>query len=330
MFLDQDAVPTLGGDHARPRRLAERWPSSRGSPATRPSWRPNVALQVPDAPASVAALAEHRLRIKARSARHVRQLTHLDVAHEGIERARARRPRWRGRPAGEAEIGEADLDLRLQRLLFFADGVYAIAVTLLAVELVLPEAASHLHGEALLHRLLDAWPRVLACGTSFLFIANFWVGHNMIFFQVRRFDGVLMWLALVQLMCVAFLPFPTSVVGEHISDPVAQQFYLGSLLVTGLAMAALWWYISAGRRLVDPDLSRAFIRRTHIISLTVPASVLAVMAMVAVGVGRWGNPLILAYLVAFAYIVLGALEGREPVSAEAAEPAAPEQTTQAG
>ena len=87
MFLDQDAVPTLGGDHARPRRLAERWPSSRGSPATRPSWRPNVALQVPDAPASVAALAEHRLRIKARSARHVRQLTHLDVAHEGIERA---------------------------------------------------------------------------------------------------------------------------------------------------------------------------------------------------------------------------------------------------
>jgi uncharacterized membrane protein len=81
-------------------------------------------------------------------------------------------------------------------------------VTLLAVELVLPEAASHLHGEALLHRLLDAWPRVLAFGTSFLFIANFWVGHNMIFFQVRRFDGVLMWLALVQLMCIAFLPSP--------------------------------------------------------------------------------------------------------------------------
>jgi uncharacterized membrane protein len=67
---------------------------------------------------------------------------------------------------------------------------------------------------------------VLAFFTSFLFIANFWVGHNMLFYQVRRFDGGLMWLALVQLLCIAFLPFPTSVVGEHVSDPVAQQFYL--------------------------------------------------------------------------------------------------------
>ncbi len=116
---------------------------------------------------------------------------------------------------------EAELDLRLQRLLFLADGVYAIATTLLAVELVLPEATADLHGRELLDSLLESWPRALAFVTSFLFIANFWVGHNMLFHQVRRFDGGLMWLALLQLLCVAFLPFPTSVVGEHVSDPVA-------------------------------------------------------------------------------------------------------------
>ncbi len=214
---------------------------------------------------------------------------------------------------------EAEMDLRLQRLLFLCDGVYAIAATLLAVELVLPEAAADLHGRELLGSLLESWPRVLAFATSFLFIANFWVGHNMQFHMVRRFDGGLTWLALAQLSCVAFLPFPTSVVGGHVSDPVAQQFYLGSLLVTSLAMWATWWYTSSGHRLVDPDLSPAVIRRLHLISAGVPAFFVVLMALVALGVGRLVNPLVLAYLVAFGGVVLGVVEGREPLPAEEAE-----------
>ena len=219
---------------------------------------------------------------------------------------------------------EAELDLRLHRLLFFSDGVYAIAVTLLAVELVLPEAASELHGPELLDNLLESWPRVLAFLTSFLFIANFWAGHNIIFYHVRRFDGGLMWLALLQLLCVAFLPFPTSVVGEHVSDPVAQQFYFGSLLVTGLVMWALWWYMSSGRRLVDPGLGTQVIRRHHIISAGVPASILLLIALVALGVGRFVNPLLLAYLVAFGYVLVGVSEHREPLPAVVAQPGGPD------
>jgi uncharacterized membrane protein len=217
---------------------------------------------------------------------------------------------------------ETEMDLRLQRLLFLCDGVYAIAATLLAVELVLPEAAAELHGRELLGSLLESWPRALAFLTSFLFIANFWVGHNMLFHLVRRFDGGLMWLVLAQLLCVAFLPFPTSVVGGHVSDPVAQQFYLGSLLVTGLMMWALWWYMSSGRRLVDPDLSPRIIRRVHLISSGVPASFVVLMALVALGVGRLVNPLLLAYLFALGYVALGVYEGRESLPAEVEEPGA--------
>jgi uncharacterized membrane protein len=130
-----------------------------------------------------------------------------------------------------------------------------------------------------------------------------------------------MWLALAQLSCVAFLPFPTSV-GEHVSDPVAQQFYLGSFLVTSLAMWATWWYLSSGHRLVDPELSPRVIRRLHLISLGVPALFAVLMVLVAVGVGRLVNPLLLAYLVAFGEVVLGVVEGREPPLAEAEEPEA--------
>ena len=225
---------------------------------------------------------------------------------------------------------EAELDLRLHRLLFFSDGVYAIAVTLLAVELILPEASAELHGRELLRSLLESWPRVLAFLTSFLFIANFWVAHNVLFHRVRRFDGGLMWLALLQLLCVAFLPFPTSVVGEHVSDPVAQQFYLGSLLVTGLAMWVLWWYMSSGRRLIDPDLSPRVIRRHHLLSAGVPASVVLLMVVVASGVGRLVNPLLLAYVVAFGYVVVGLLEGRESLPAVVVGPSGSEDTGRQG
>jgi uncharacterized membrane protein len=164
-------------------------------------------------------------------------------------------------------VTRPERDPRFERLLFLADGIFAIALTLPAVELVLPEVAADLHGRALLHSLLDSWPKVLAFLTSFTFIANFWVGHNMMFHLVRRFDGGLMWLALLQLLCIAFLPFPTSVIGEHASDLVAQQFYFGPVLVTGLAVAALWRYMSSGNRLVDRDLSPQDIRRTYLISL---------------------------------------------------------------
>src|SRR3712207_5815556 len=61
----------------------------------------------------------------------------------------------------------------------------------------------------------------------------------------------------------SFLPSPTSVVGEHVSDPVAQQFYFGSLLLSGLVMWALWWFMSSGHRLVDPDRKSTRLNSSH-------------------------------------------------------------------
>ena len=219
----------------------------------------------------------------------------------------------------------SERESRLERLIFLSDGVYAIALTLLAVELVLPKSAVDLYGDRLLESLLESWPKVLAFLTSFTVIANFWVGHNVLFQHVRRVDGGLMWLALLQLLCVAFIPFPTSVIGGHISDPVAQQFYFATLLVTGLVMAALWWYMTSRRRLLEQDLSPRFVRRTHVISAILPMTLLVLMVLVAVGIGRLINPLLLFALATLCFIVLGVLEwrdeGDEPEEAEGQEPA---------
>ena len=159
---------------------------------------------------------------------------------------------------------------------------------------------------------------MLAFVTSFTFIANFWVGHMMQFHLVRRFDGGLVWLALLQMMFVAFMPFPTSVVSKHTSEPVANLFYFATIFLTLIVMELMWWYISGRHRLVDRDLSSDVIQRVHRISLAAPTAVLVLMVLIAVGIGQIVTPLLLGYAIAFAYVVLGITEGRAPIQAQVA------------
>jgi uncharacterized membrane protein len=209
----------------------------------------------------------------------------------------------------------SERDPRLDRLFALTDGVYAIALTLLAIELVLPEGSEHLHGEALLQSILESWPKVLSFLTSFTVIAIFWHGNHRAFHYLRRFDGRLAYLMFLQLLCIAFIPFPTAVVGEHVSDPVAQVFYFGTILATGLATFVLWWYVSSEPRLVDPELHPRVIRRFHLNILVGPVAFsIVIMVLISVGIGRLINPLVLGYLLILSYILLGVFERWEPRS----------------
>ena len=76
-------------------------------------------------------------------------------------------------------------------------------------------------------------------------------------------------------------------------------------------MAALWWYMTSRRLLLEPDLSPGIVRRTQVISLSVPATMLILMVLVAVGIGRLINPLLLFAFVTLCFIVLGVLEWRK-------------------
>jgi uncharacterized membrane protein len=203
----------------------------------------------------------------------------------------------------------SERDTRLDRLFALVDGVYAIALTLLAVELVLPQASEHLHGEDLLRNILASWPKMLSFLTSFTLIAIFWHANHRAFHYLRRFDGRLDFLMLLQLLCIAFIPFPTSIVGEHVSDPVAQEFYFGAILTTGLATLALWWHVSSEPRLVDPELHPRVIRRFYLNILAGPVAFpISMMVLIALGIGRLINPLVLGYLSMMVYILLGVSE----------------------
>src|SRR5215813_10137818 len=114
------------------------------------------------------------------------------------------------------EDDEAADEEGIGRILALSDGVFAIAITLLIIAIGIPATTSD---AGLPEALLGLWPRYLAYVLSFLVIARFWVTHHLAFRLIARYDATLVWLNLLLLMLVAFLPFPTAVLGEHFGSP---------------------------------------------------------------------------------------------------------------
>ena len=172
-----------------------------------------------------------------------------------------RRPR-RGQPRTESHVG-GEVKIvptgELERLIFLSDGVFAIAMTLLAIELALPEATSE-SPLSLGQRLLALGPRYFSYALSFLVIATYWRSHQKTFAHIVRLDNRFVWLNLVLLLCIAFVPFPTSVLGNYGEDLAAVSLYAGTLAATGLVLLAMWLYAAIGRRLVSPQLTSHQIR----------------------------------------------------------------------
>ena len=149
-------------------------------------------------------------------------------------------------------------DYRFGRILAVSDGVFAFSLTLLVVELVVPAASSN---SALAEQLLAQWPELFSYLLSFAVVAVTWNGHHDTFRYVRHVDGWLIVLNFALLLLVAFLPFPTAVLGRNQNEPVAAVIYAVTLTLINLAGAAIWWYATRGHRLVDRDLDRHIVKK---------------------------------------------------------------------
>lgn len=173
------------------------------------------------------------------------------------------------------------------RILALSDGVFAIAVTLLILDIAVPARTDD---DKLPGALLHLWPRYLAYLLSFLVISRFWVIHRQAFALIARDDPALIWLNLLLLLFIAFLPFPTAVIGAHNGSASAAVLYAVAVCLTSAASAAYWWYASGRGRLLRPDVGRAQIRAMRarglsgpvVFALTVPIAVFAPYAAEAV------------------------------------------------
>lgn len=165
-------------------------------------------------------------------------------------------------PAKEDQLG-------LERLIFFSDAVFAIAITLLALEIRLPIQPGDLPDSQLLQLLTDIWHKYLSFAISFLVIGAFWMSHHRKFRFIKRYDTNLIILNLFLLMGIAFIPFPTSVLSEN-TGVTATVFYALTIVVVGLLSSSIWIYASFHNRLIDPGFTYRQKRHEALRALTVP------------------------------------------------------------
>ena len=142
--------------------------------------------------------------------------------------------------------------LQTGRLEAFSDGVFAIAITLLVLDIAVPADA----GRHLLRSFIDLWPTYLAYVVSFSTIGAIWLGHNAITDYLDRANATFIRVNLLLLLFVSFLPFPTRLFADYIEEDsperVAVTIYGVALLLTSTLLLVLWRY-AVRERLVRPD-----------------------------------------------------------------------------
>jgi uncharacterized membrane protein len=149
------------------------------------------------------------------------------------------------------------------RLEAFSDGVFAIAITLLILEIKVPEDA----GGGLWAALGEQWPSYAAYVVSFMVIGIMWVNHHQIFRFVARVDRTLMFLNLLLLMTVAALPWPAALLAAYLRDGgashAAAAVYSGLMVVMALTFQAVWWHLTKTGHLFDDRVDAPAARATR-------------------------------------------------------------------
>jgi len=173
--------------------------------------------------------------------------------------------------------------LSTERIEFFSDAVFAVAITLLILDVKVPELAV---GQTLWQGLWLIWPKLLSYAVSFSVIGIFWAGHHIMFHYIKRADRVLLWLNTLLLMFISAIPFAAALIGEYRNEPVAVALYAVLQTLSGLMFWFIWIYASRKRRLIRPDMPAHLVRLGHAAVLTAPIIYTIAVALAFV------NPLI--------------------------------------
>jgi uncharacterized membrane protein len=165
------------------------------------------------------------------------------------------------------------------RLEAFSDGVFAIAITLLVLEIHVPERPK----EGLARALLDQWPVYASYVVSFFVIGIIWINHHAVFDHLVRVDRAMLFLNLLLLFWIALLPWPTNVLAAYMREGGADErtaavLYTGVMTLMGASFGALWTYASHHRRLLGDSMSTEEIRaRTRRFTLATPVYAFAML-----------------------------------------------------
>jgi uncharacterized membrane protein len=206
-----------------------------------------------------------------------------------------------------SEEGNHGPEHRLERLVFFSDAVFAIAITLLIIEVRVPHLSANATSADWISELVALTPSFGAFGLSFLVIGAMWARHHEIFAMVTRFSQRMIWPNLFLLMSIAFLPFSTGLMNLGRPTPIPYAFYAASLLLAALFKMRLT-YVSLRPELVAPSVTKDQIAKELRGSWIMPIATLIALGLAFVIPG-WNN---IAMLLMPAMRRLPFFKGRQP------------------
>lgn len=210
-----------------------------------------------------------------------------------------RQPKRRFRIALNSIVHEGTI-----RVEGFSDGVFAIAATLLAVEMKVPRGASNI--EQLQQTLTSQWPVYISYAMSFVYLGIYWSHHTRVFRLFKRTDHVFLKLNVLFLMMIALIPFPTALLGEFLQvrderGRFVVLIYSGSLFATSCFFYLIWLYATYRNRLIDQDTPADLIQ-----AVSRDYGVAPIAYSLAFLVAYWSAPvnLFLNFLTALFYFLL--------------------------
>ncbi len=153
------------------------------------------------------------------------------------------------------------LVLSSDRIKSLTDGIFAIAMTLLVINIDLPRAPDKLDPKLLGKYLLSLRPDFIHYALSFILLALFWVDHHQQFYYVKQINRKILWINIFNLLFVALFPFSTSLMGDYPSESVAAVFFVSNLLMIGLFLSWNWSCATSCPELIDPELDADTVTR---------------------------------------------------------------------
>jgi uncharacterized membrane protein len=158
-----------------------------------------------------------------------------------------------GESSGRSEYG-------IDRVLAISDGVFAFAVTLLVLDLVVPVLSPGASSADLIQALSKEYVNFFSYLISFLIAGLWWNAHNRNFRQIRSSDATLRWLNLLFLLWIALLPFFTKILDQYNTLQIAVVLYATDQAAAGIFLGLSWWYASRNNRLLDKHLTKTAIK----------------------------------------------------------------------
>jgi uncharacterized membrane protein len=140
------------------------------------------------------------------------------------------------------------------------DGVFAIVMTLLVLEVAVPHLSQSNVANELPNELLKLWPVILSYVTSFLILGMLWIAHHDKYFYIKRVNRPLLSITIFYLMSIAFIPFSTSLLGTYGDQQISVIIYGINIIIIGALSNLEWRYATKNHRLVESDLDPTFIK----------------------------------------------------------------------